>query len=104
MGTLEILQTGEYRRWFEGLRDLGARCRIEARLRRLSIGSLGDFRSVGEGVLELRIDCGPGYHLYLVRRGQAVVVLLAGGDKGSQRRDTERAKELARMEVEAADG
>lgn len=104
IGTLEILQTGEYRRWFEGLRDLGTRCRIEARLRRLSIGSLGDFTSVGEGVLELRIDCGPGYRLYLVRRGQAVVVLLAGGDKGSQRRDIERAKELARMEVEAADG
>jgi putative addiction module killer protein len=92
----EIRQTAEYRRWFAGLRDTEARHRIGARLRRLTLGSLGDSRSVGEGVLELRIDCGPGYRVYLVRRGRSVIVLLAGGDKSSQRQDIERAKRIAR--------
>jgi putative addiction module killer protein len=101
---LEILETGEYRRWFAGLRDTAGKRRIDVRLRRLELGHLGNFRRVGEGVLELRIDYGPGYRVYLVRRGLAVIVLLAGGDKSSQRRDIERAKELARMEVEAVDG
>ena len=82
----EIRQTAEYRRWFAGLRDTEARHRIGARLRRLSLGSLGDSRSVGEGVLELRIDYGPG----------SLIVLLAGGDKSSQRQDIERAKGIAR--------
>lgn len=100
----EILETGEYRRWFAELRDIAARRKIDARLRRLELGHLGDFRGVGEGVLELRIDCGPGYRVYLVRRGRTVIVLLAGGDKSSQQRDIERAKELAQLEVETVDG
>jgi putative addiction module killer protein len=96
MQTIEIFETDEYRRWFEGLRDLVAQFRIGARLRRLSLGNLGDFRSVGEGICELRIDYGPGYRLYFIWGGETVVILLAGGDKSSQQRDIERAKELAR--------
>ncbi len=80
----EIHETDEYQQWFEGLRDLAGRSRILARLRRLSLGSFGDFKPVGEGVLELRVDHGPGYRVYITRRGEAVIVLLAGGDRSSE--------------------
>lgn len=92
----EIRQTDEYQRWFEGLRDLNEQLRIGARIRRVSLGNLGDVKSVGEGVSELRITYGPGYRVYFTRRGDMVIILLAGGDKSTQRRDIERAKELAR--------
>lgn len=65
-------------------------------IRRLSLGLFGDVRPVGSGVSELRIHYGPGYRLYLVSRGDAVVVLLGGGDKRSQQRDIARAVALAR--------
>ncbi len=95
IGMIEVLETDEYQRWFEGLRDLSARSRILARLRRVSIGDLGDFRSVGDNVLELRIDCGPGYRVYFFRSAESIVVL-TGGDKSTQQRDIEWAKALAR--------
>jgi putative addiction module killer protein len=69
---------------------------IEARIRRLSLGNFGDVRPVGEGVSEMRIDYGPGYRVYFVQRGAALVVLLAGGDKRTQDRDIATARELAR--------
>ena len=72
----------------------GAR-RITVRIRRLSLGNPGDVKPVGSGVSEMRIDYGPGYRLYFVRRGDTVVVLLCGGDKRHQDRDIARALELA---------
>jgi putative addiction module killer protein len=93
---LEIRQTDEYARWFEKLRDQRARARVLARVRRLSLGNPGDVEAVGEGVSELRINYGPGYRVYFKQVGSAIVVLLAGGDKRSQKRDIEKAKELAR--------
>ncbi|MDO9557725.1 MAG: type II toxin-antitoxin system RelE/ParE family toxin [Coriobacteriia bacterium] len=93
---IEIRQTDEYESWFDKLRDREARFRILVRIRRLSLGNLGDIRSVGEGVSELRITYGPGYRVYIKQQGEALIVLLAGGDKSSQKRDIERAKELAR--------
>ena len=93
---LEVRQTSRYARWFEGLRDIRAKARILVRVRRLSLGNPGDVRPVGEGVSELRIDYGPGYRVYFVFRGEARVVLLAGGDKNSQVRDVEAALDLAR--------
>ena len=93
---IEIRQTEEYFQWFERLRDRQARARIDARIRRLSLGNLGDVKPVGEGVSELRIDYGPGYRVYFVQRGQTLVVLLAGGDKHTQDRDIKKAQELAR--------
>lgn len=93
---IEIRQTEGYARWFKKLRDRQARARIDVRIRRLSLGNPGDFRAVGEGVLELRIDCGPGYRVYYVHRGRSVVILLAGGDKRSQDSDIVKAHELAR--------
>ena len=93
---VEIRQTEVYARWFRRLRDRQARVRIDSRIRRLSLGNPGDVRPVGEGVSEIRIDHGPGYRVYFEQRGEALVVLLAGGDKDSQERDIRRALELAR--------
>jgi len=78
------------------LRDREARARINARIRHLSLGNPGDVKPVGEGVSELRIDYGPGYRIYFVKRGKALLILLAGGDKPTQDRDIKRALEMAR--------
>ena len=93
---IEVRQTEKYSRWFAKLRDQRARGRILARIRRLSLGNPGDVEAVGEGISELRIDYGPGYRIYFKRQGEIVVVLLVGGDKRTQQRDIEKAKELAR--------
>jgi putative addiction module killer protein len=96
MGPVEVRQTERYAKWFANLRDRQARARIDARIRRLSLGNPGDVEPVGEGVSELRIDYGPGYRVYFVRRGETLVILLAGGDKRTQGRDIKLAIELAR--------
>lgn len=93
---IEVCQTREFATWLTGLRDLRAADRVNARIRRLSLGNPGDVKPVGEGVGELRVDYGPGYRVYFVRRGAALVVLLCGGDKRSQDRDIARAKQLAK--------
>ena len=78
--------------WFNKLRDRKAQVRIDARLARVQLGNFGDTKAVGEGVLELRIDYGPGYRVYLGRDGSAVVILLLGGDKRTQSKDIDTAK------------
>ena len=93
---VEIRQTEVYARWFGRLRDRQARVRIDSRIRRMSLGNFGDVRPVAEGVSEIRVDYGPGYRVYYTQRDQALVVLLAGGDKDSQERDIQRALDLAR--------
>jgi putative addiction module killer protein len=95
--SIEIRQTEHYARWFASLRDRTARARIDIRIRRLSLGSFGDVKPVGAGVSELRIDYGPGYRIYFVQRGAQLVVLLAGGHKGSQSHDIATAHKLAKM-------
>lgn len=93
---IEIRQTETYAKWFAGLKDRQARVRIDVRIRRLSLGNPGDVKPIGSGVSELRIDYGPGYRVYFLQRGPMLIVLLAGGDKGSQDRDIKKALELAR--------
>lgn len=93
---MEVRKTGEFDGWIDRLRDRAARARILERIRRLAAGNAGDVAPVGEGVSELRIHCGPGYRVYFVRRGDALIVILAGGDKDSQPADIRRAKELAK--------
>lgn len=92
---VNIRQTKNYRNWFSRLKDSRARARIDVRVRRLSLGHVGDAKALGNGVSELRIHYGPGYRVYFTQVGAEIVVLLAGGDKSSQRSDIEKAKELA---------
>lgn len=93
---LKVRQTDVYAQWFRRLRDKEAKARINARIRRLSLGNPGDVRGVGEGVSELRIDYGPGYRIYFVQRGQSLAILLVGGDKSTQDQDIEKARNLAK--------
>ena len=79
--------------WLADLRDARARAKLEIRFRRVSLGIFGDIKPVGEGVLELREDIGPGYRVYVGRHGAALDILLCGGDKRSQDADIKRAKE-----------
>ena len=92
---VEVRQTAAFSAWLGGLRDTKAQLRIVARIRRLEYGNAGDVSSVGEGVSEMRIDYGPGYRLYFIRQGRALVVLLCGGDKRTQSADIARAKQMA---------
>lgn len=92
---LEVRQTTTFSEWLGGLRDQRARAIIARRLFRLADGNFGDAKSVGDRVSELRIDFGPGYRAYFTRKGAAVIVLLCGGDKGSQTADIRQAKEMA---------
>src|SRR5688572_30741400 len=92
---VELLKTDVFDRWLTKLRDARAAARVQARLDRLAMGNPGDVKSVGEGVVEMRIDYGPGYRVYYIRRGVLVIMLLCGGDKGTQVKDIARAKQMA---------
>ena len=93
---IEIRQSRAFATWFGRLRNREARARILVRIDRLALDNPGDARPVGEGVSELRIDYGPGYRVYFVRRGPALIIVLGGGDKRRQDRDIEAALALAR--------
>jgi putative addiction module killer protein len=93
---IEMRKTALFADWLDGLRDQGARARVLVRIERLAGGLAGDVKPVGEGVSELRIDCGPGYRVYFTKRGSTVVILLAGGDKRTQATDIRTAIRLAR--------
>ena len=95
MTAMEVRATDTYLRWYSRLRDQEAQSRIDNRLLRLAEGNPGDVAPVGGGVSELRINYGPGYRVYYVRRGQQLIILLAGGDKDSQERDIVNARRLA---------
>ncbi len=94
---IEIRETQEFSTWLESLRDVRARTRVQARILRLRYGNPGDVKPVGEGVSEIRIDYGPGYRVYFVKRGALMVILLAGGAKSTQDKDIKTALKLARM-------
>lgn len=93
---IEVRRTAQFDAWFERLRDKRAQVIIGARLVRIRAGNVGDVKALGGGIAEVRIDYGPGYRLYVVRRGGTLIVLLCGGDKEGQDRDIMRAKALAR--------
>ena len=92
---IEVRQTEELSSWLRRLRDANAVARIVGRIRRMEMGNPGDFKSVGGGILEMRIDYGPGYRIYYAHRGKQIVLLLCGGDKRTQQRDVKRAQKLA---------
>jgi putative addiction module killer protein len=93
---IEVRQTPAFVTWIAKLKDINAVARIIARLRRFELGNLGDVKTVGEGVWEARIDYGPGYRLYFMKRGDTLVVMLRGGDKRTQDADIKRAKIMAK--------
>ena len=90
-----IRQTKLYMKWYARLKDRMARMRIAVRIRRMQNGNIGDVKSVGDGVFELRFDFGPGYRVYYTERDNEIVILLAGGDKSTQKSDIETARKLA---------
>ena len=91
----EVKESGVFSEWLRRLRDARAVAKIAARIDRLRYGNPGDAKSVGGGVVEMRIDYGPGYRVYFTRRGPTLVLLLCGGDKRTQQRDILRAQEIA---------
>lgn len=92
---LEVQRTEFFNKWLAGLKDEKAKAKIAIRIDRLALGNKGDVKPVGEGVSEMRINHGPGYRVYFMRRGKSVVVLLAGGDKKSQDKDIKSAQRMA---------
>lgn len=95
---ITLKQTKTFRQWMASLKDDRAVAAVASRLTRLVGGLAGDAKSVGGGVTELRIHYGPGYRVYLHRRGNVLVILLCGGDKSSQAKDIRRAIEMVQNE------
>src|ERR1017187_1795245 len=92
---IEFKQTETFRKWRMRLKDQRIRALIASRLDRLAFGNPGDVKPVGEGISELRIDHGPGYRIYFQKLGSTIIILLCGGDKGTQAKDIKTAKHLA---------
>jgi putative addiction module killer protein len=94
-GMFEIRESLVFATWLAGLRDSVTRTRIQARILRLAHGNPGQHRALTEGVVELKLDFGPGYRVYYVQRGRTLIVLLCGGEKASQQADIANALKLA---------
>lgn len=95
----QLRRTDVFDDWLLDLRDVRAKARILARLESARLGNLGDVRSVGDGVSEIRVDVGAGYRVYFTRRQRVVIILLCGGDKSGQARDIARTKQMV-QEIE----
>jgi putative addiction module killer protein len=93
---MKLEKTDEYQDWFTGLSDKLVKARIEVRIRRLQDGNPGDVESVGEGVSELKLHFGRGWRVYYTERNGQIIILLAGGNKSTQKRDIKLALMLAR--------
>jgi putative addiction module killer protein len=91
---IKVFKTRTFNEWFMALRDIRAKKRIQARIDRMEEGNPGDVKSLGEGVWEMRVDYGPGYRIYFMKRGSEFVLLLAGGDKRTQARDIQNAQKM----------
>ena len=87
---IEVRRSAEFSDWLKSLKDVRAQARIEIRIARVELGNLGDAKFF-DGIGELRIDYGPGYRVYFIKRGNTVVILLCGGDKSSQKKDIKHA-------------
>ncbi len=93
---ITLQRSDEFNEWLANLRDQRGKARIAARLVGAQLGNFGEYRVLDEGVCELKIDFGPGYRVYYVRRGEVVYLLLCGGDKSTQKKDIKRAVQMAR--------
>lgn len=92
-----VEETDEYRDWIDSLKDLAGRARVLMRVDRLIHGNPGAHRHLTDGVSELKIDVGPGYRVYYSQRGERLMLLLAGGDKSSQKKDIAKAALLSKQ-------
>ena len=92
---LTVKTTPQFVKWLAGLKDRMTQRRLARRLEKAQEGNLGDVKPMGEGVMEMREFFGPGWRMYYVRQGSAIIVMLGGGDKSTQERDIERAKAMA---------
>ena len=90
----QLQSTDVFDDWLRALQDRKGRARILARLESVQLGNLGDVKSVGAGVREMRIHFGPGYRIYFAQKGKIVLLLLCGGDKSTQARDIAKAQRL----------
>ncbi|HEX2959087.1 MAG TPA: type II toxin-antitoxin system RelE/ParE family toxin [Chitinispirillaceae bacterium] len=96
----KILKTELFDAWLKNLRDLNGKGRILSRIKRAESGNLGDFKALGSGLHEMRIDCGPGYRLYFIKEKDRIIILLSGGSKSSQDKDIKKAfKIMKEIEV-----
>lgn len=91
---MTINKTPEFQKWMQKLKDFRAKVHILSRLTQVEGGNLGDFKSVGNGVLEMRINYGPGYRLYFAKDGESIILLLIGGEKSTQNHDIIKAKNI----------
>lgn len=91
-----VIETEQFAEWLGGLKDRTTRVRLQLRLRKASLGNLGDHKSVGDNVWEMRESFGPGWRMYYTLHGSTVVMMLGGGEKSGQTKDIERAKALAK--------
>ncbi len=92
-----IKRTGEFNEWLSGIRDGMTQRRLVKRLRKVTLGNLGDVTPVGDGVFEMREHFGPGWRMYYIQRGTLLIVMLGGGDKSTQTADIAKAVKLAAM-------
>jgi putative addiction module killer protein len=92
---IDVRQTKEFSGWLRRLKDANATARIVGRIRLMEMGNPGDVKGIGHGILEMRIDYGPGYRIYYIYRGSQIVLLLCGGDNRPQQQDINRARTLA---------
>ena len=93
-----LQKTDIFNEWLKRLRDKKALARIVFRMTKMEMGLLGDYKSIGDGISEIRIDYGPGYRLYFTKKNNVIIVLLIGGDKSTQSRDIAKAKMLLKGE------
>ena len=97
---IEVRVTDVFANWLAHLRDRRAKARIQVRIDRLSLGNPGDAKAIGDGLFEMRVDYGPGYRVYYIRRGETVFILLCGGDKSTQRADIKTAGRMAKEQFQ----
>ncbi len=92
----EILETDVFKDWHNKIKERKTHQVITVRIRKMAFGNLGKIRSLKDGLFEAKIDYGPGYRLYFLNQGEKIIVILCGGDKGSQQSDIKKAKEMAK--------
>ena len=87
----------QFDKWLSGIKDGMTKRRLVARIKKAQLGNLGDIKSIGEGIFEMREHFGAGYRMYYVQHGAVMIIMLGGGDKSSQADDIAKAKQLANL-------